>query len=462
MFINFESVEKILCGAKFFLGPANDLSRNLLDSLPKEQKRNFVAYIDSKKEGSDITRPDNLEKENVIILTSPLYWKEIAAGLKSEHIYLNTVNGLINVNDYTRLVDDKKYFDFVIDVRGSRLHEEALKVAEKVRGKFHSVAIISEYGNDDLGFYRLGENENSENVHCYIAVTLNGYNRIESEKSISVLYSGHIFEKQSLFLNNDILNVLHFSNGKPCRETVSAGDNLKITYNSLSSEQTSEIIARDVILLTQGKACYYKDFKTSKKYCIENDYISPNKYHHYDDREETDGWQLEVYLFALGLMVKNGFKTVADIGCGSGYKLVNYLKDYDTVGVELAENVLFLKDKYPEQKWLESDFSLKTEIDADVIIFSDVIEHLVDPDLALNYIKNQHFKYLIISTPAREFVYKASELWSYGPPRNPAHQREWTMDEFRAYIEKYFIVLDQRLTNYKQATQMVICKKFDS
>ncbi len=196
---------------------------------------------------------------------------------------------------------------------------------------------------------------------------------------------------------------------------------------------------------------------SENSYEIDPRYTARVAYHHYDDREVEDAWQLEVYLHALGLLVKNAYRRVADVGCGSGYKLVTYLRDYDTIGYELPQNVEALTQKYPDRKWRTSDFHASHEIDADVVICSDVIEHLVDPDELMRYLSRQQFRYLLLSTPAREFVYAKDDPALFGPPRNLAHQREWTFEEFRRYVDRYFDVIDHRVTNLQQATQLVTC-----
>lgn len=155
---------------------------------------------------------------------------------------------------------------------------------------------------------------------------------------------------------------------------------------------------------------------------------------------------------------KNNFKSVVDIGCGSAYKLVTYLGEYETLGLELPVNVELLRNKYPDKAWMVSDFSLTPDIKTDVIICSDVIEHLVDPDELLDYIKKISYKYLILSTPDRDLVYESSEEGYYGPPRNKAHVREWNFNEFAEYISRHFNVVDHRVNNLGQATQMIVCK----
>jgi len=201
------------------------------------------------------------------------------------------------------------------------------------------------------------------------------------------------------------------------------------------------------------------DYSPRKTYNIDPRYAARIEYHHYDDQGAEDEWQLEVYLHALGLMVKNGWQSVADFGCGSGFKLMTYLKNYQTVGYELDVNVQALKHKYPDRDWRVSDFSKVNDIEADVIICSDVIEHLVDPDLLVEYLKNQSFKVLLLSTPVRELVYDEQDPARFGPPRNYAHQREWSFTEFRHYIEQSFDVIDHRITNHHQATQLITCIK---
>ncbi len=196
----------------------------------------------------------------------------------------------------------------------------------------------------------------------------------------------------------------------------------------------------------------------TKEYCINRFYRSRSQYHHYDDTALEDQWQLEVYLHALGLMKKYHLKSIVDIGCGSAYKLITYLGEYETLGLEVPFNVEMLQKRYPERQWHISDFSIKPNISADVVVCSDVIEHLVDPDELLNYIKGIRYKYLILSTPDRALKHKPWKRGYFGPPKNRAHVREWTYQEFAEYISMHFDVIDHRVTNLGQRTQMIICQ----
>ena len=74
-----------------------------------------------------------------------------------------------------------------------------------------------------------------------------------------------------------------------------------------------------------------------------------------------------------------------------------------------------------------------------------------------DYISNIDFKYLVISTPYRDSV----NLSQDGPPKNLDHAREWTLQEFNEYINTYFEIVNQFVTNKSQNTQCIIVKKID-
>lgn len=240
-------------------------------------------------------------------------------------------------------------------------------------------------------------------------------------------------------------------------------DNLKKSFDDkeLQIEEFKITVADLETKLNENKAFEHDvyEFKRSKNYYIKPEYQSTTEYVHYDDKACEDEWQLEVYLHALGLMKKYDLHSVVDVGCGSAYKLMHYLSEYETTGLELEVNLEFLKNKYPDRVWLKSNFDINHRIDTDVVICSDVIEHIVNPDQLIQYIQTMRFKYLVLSTPDRDLVYEDGSKFRDGPPRNPAHVREWNFLEFNDYISQYFEIIDHRVTNLKQSTQTMICRK---
>ena len=136
-----------------------------------------------------------------------------------------------------------------------------------------------------------------------------------------------------------------------------------------------------------------------RRYGIKRFYRPRRRSQAFDDTCLTDEWQLEVYLHAWGLMRKHDLRSVIDIGCGSAYKLITYLGDYETMGMELSPTYEWLRETYPDRTWLESDFTIGKTLAADLVICADVIEHIIDPDTLVDFIRDISCQYVVISTP---------------------------------------------------------------
>lgn len=185
-------------------------------------------------------------------------------------------------------------------------------------------------------------------------------------------------------------------------------------------------------------------------------------YHHavhaeqLDARNSTDEWQKEVYDLAARLAKDNDCSSVLDVGCGSGYKLVHQLGHLDTTGIEVNPTYSFLLNTYPDRKWLLFDSVEPANLQTDMVVCADVIEHLQNPDDLLDFLSDINFRLLVISTPERDQV--AGKM-DFGPPENTAHYREWNAVEFKNYLRTRFVVIDQQIIQSKSVTQVVICQK---
>ncbi|MFM2421489.1 MAG: hypothetical protein RL291_19 [Pseudomonadota bacterium] len=179
---------------------------------------------------------------------------------------------------------------------------------------------------------------------------------------------------------------------------------------------------------------------------------------YFDDTSFADEWQLEVYQFAADLMARENLKSVADVGCGSGFKLVKYLGQYETTGYDVPETVAFLKGKYPERQWQSVPFSTRGLPKVDLVVSSDVIEHVPNPDELLAFIQGLESRYVIISTPDRDCLYRPGSRHHFGPPPNPTHLREWSFDELASYVGETFDIIEHKVTNRAQGTQMIFAR----
>lgn len=197
---------------------------------------------------------------------------------------------------------------------------------------------------------------------------------------------------------------------------------------------------------------------TKRYYCIRSDYKhrSVQEWRHYDDTEATDEYQNEVYVSARAL-AKDGDR-ILDVGTGSGFKLLKYFKDFDTVGLDIEPTLSWLRQYHSDRTWNESDLKVIPKGKFGVVICSDVIEHIPDPDVMMAFLSSIDFDYLVMSTPERDNLCGLEET---GPPLNTAHYREWSLDEFKNYVGQFFNVKAHFLSNHKQkiSTQLAVLTK---
>jgi hypothetical protein len=198
----------------------------------------------------------------------------------------------------------------------------------------------------------------------------------------------------------------------------------------------------------------YAAIGRAENYFIHDGYQHRAEAIYFDDTENSDEWQDEVYKFAREVFDQRELKTVCDVGCGSAYKLLKYFRDRSAIGVDVAKTCAWLRKKYPHLVWMELDFKDPPSLQADLVIAADVIEHLCDPDELLSYLAKINPKYVILSTPDRNLLRAGTHN---GPPRNPAHTREWSFAEFEAYVARRFHVLEHFISNSAQGTQCLFC-----
>lgn len=177
-----------------------------------------------------------------------------------------------------------------------------------------------------------------------------------------------------------------------------------------------------------------------------------------DDADDGIVWQPDVYPHAADIARHLGRTVIIDIGCGRAAKLAalhQEMPDWHYIGVDYGSNIEWCRGSHPFGEWLEADLEAcdSLPISADrlrqaVIICSDVLEHLVRPYVAMGMMLSLAIAGddapVVLSTPARERRAGADYI---GPPRNPAHVREWTSEEFAAFVTANgFIIHDAHLT----------------
>ncbi len=176
----------------------------------------------------------------------------------------------------------------------------------------------------------------------------------------------------------------------------------------------------------------------------------------FDDRLNRARWQDYVYETAFRIFRRENLRNVVDIGCGSGFKLLKYFSSVDTTGIELKETIRSLRKSYPNRNWLVAEQNDQSFPPGDLYICSDVIEHVRQPDRFLDRISKSPFRYVVLSTPAREILFADGKRDFLGPPDNIAHFFEWTMGEFHRFVSQY-INIEEHIFSYRgEYTQIVV------
>lgn len=189
---------------------------------------------------------------------------------------------------------------------------------------------------------------------------------------------------------------------------------------------------------------------TIKNYYIKNNYKVTNKINMtYDDNRDTQYWfekqrssqvfQWQVYEYASRFCNSN--TRVVDVGCGTAFKLVNIIGKItgNIVGIDQLSPIESCNMNYTIGSFYADNFenpSLDYKefvTNPDIIICSDVIEHIVDPDILLNFIKllATSSTRIIISTPNRDRL-RGTECTE---SLKPEHVREWNFEEFSCYLQ---------------------------
>ena len=183
---------------------------------------------------------------------------------------------------------------------------------------------------------------------------------------------------------------------------------------------------------------------------------------------EAEPTHLERYKFALNLISEDD--VVLDVPCGSGYgSFLLTQKSKKVYGVDIFSPAidhakeLFLNDSTCFFVSDALDMNIFVDHNFDVIVSFEGIEHVSDPEKFLLEIKRilvPNGK-LIISTPRK-------------PHGSPFHIIEFTLDEFKKILSKFFVIekiygqiytdifdLEEREVNpddYKHFNFIAICR----
>lgn len=191
-----------------------------------------------------------------------------------------------------------------------------------------------------------------------------------------------------------------------------------------------------------------------KGYCInpvatthdnerENEYWNANRW------RNALYYQYPVYQFCADLIGQRGIKRVIDVGCGVGRKLEvlhRRFPELEIIGIDQKHPIQICQKRYSFGRWIIDDLEKPRSdisgLQAKLVICSDVIEHLLDPDMLLEYLRNlcSSDGHIVLSTPDRAYLYGASKMES----GQRDHVREWTANEFADYLTSRDFLLEEQ------------------
>lgn len=152
----------------------------------------------------------------------------------------------------------------------------------------------------------------------------------------------------------------------------------------------------------------------------------------------------------LGQMQQLKPKSVLDVGAGEGFTLQK-LKD-NHIGEKLEgieymdEAISFAKKLHPGLTIKKGDiYKLPYKDNSfDVVICSEVLEHLDDPEKALMELRRVSKKYLLLSVPNEPLftiqrILRGKNVLKLGD--HPEHIQHWSSTSFRNFVSKKLKIL---------------------
>lgn len=179
-------------------------------------------------------------------------------------------------------------------------------------------------------------------------------------------------------------------------------------------------------------------------------------------QKEIEGFYTTLISVCRGLDIEN----ILDVGCGEGFSLdrlsqQNIGKKY--VGLDNSRVAVELGKKlFPDLSLTVGDiYDLNVEDNAyDLVMCTEVLEHLAHPEVAIEEIKRVSKKYVALSVPNEPFfsfrnLLKGKHLKRLG--NTPGHINWWTSLAFKRLVKKHGLKIIT--TSYPFPFTLVLAEK---
>ena len=137
--------------------------------------------------------------------------------------------------------------------------------------------------------------------------------------------------------------------------------------------------------------------------------------------------------------------SILDVGCGEGITLSKFEKEgigKKLFGIDYSDDALKIGKKiYPHLNLKKGNiYDIKEKDNSfDLVMATEVLEHLDDPEKALKELIRVSRKYVMLSVPNEPFFIGANLLrgkYLKGFGNHPEHINHWTLFSFRKFLQK--------------------------
>lgn len=134
---------------------------------------------------------------------------------------------------------------------------------------------------------------------------------------------------------------------------------------------------------------------------------------------------------------------ILDLGCGNGYILRMLPPSFERYGCEVSKSAVdFISDKDKGVHCVVCDLNKEFPFDADfdIIVASEVLEHLVNPDKVLENVKAHLTKqglFLVTTPNVVHWTFRLQFLRGRFPTYNKSHLYFWDLEGFQDLLQSY-------------------------
>lgn len=203
---------------------------------------------------------------------------------------------------------------------------------------------------------------------------------------------------------------------------------------------------------------------------IEDGVLAGNLFDKYGSRNPVVRYIMKEFHDSLfSLIALSGASEVHEVGCGEGNLSISLAKRHmRVVASDFSEQVINIARDNANKANVKIEFKVASIHDltpadsANLVLCSEVLEHLDDPRNAIRVLHRLADPFLIVSVP-NEPMWRILNMarFSYisGLGNTPGHVQHWSRRSFLQFLSPYFDILDVRTPI---PWIMVLCRSKDN